>query len=1526
MSLQSWFQDRRIRRLRDRLDSAVAELEAVARRPSGEADLSRTAKVYGRAMRLALQVDPGRAVAILGSFDHVVPDEQYGRAFQPSDADWLRFVGADDPDGLTAVFEVATRLRAVTLQRDTSDRLLRVLSQGSDTARLVTFLQRLQRLELLPPDRLTAALTEFVRHASFDHDGALWTSFFDTVPESSLPRIFDVLLFLGRGQDAAALADTAERKERALRCCLGSRRMVDVDAADRLAQELSDPGALRMARERRGDLLVEAGRDEEALESYRLADRPDRMSECYERLGRLTDALRTCPADAADRLAHLAHAAHREIDALVEGRDFIGAAAGTAALVEHLDRPAGTESVLAARESAAALLAAVLVAGRDHFAQLVATAEPDGRAAIRLEWSHFEEAAGDQVRAAQLAAEAGDRYRAHRLFRAAGRFGDAVRTLEGDQSTDSLQARARASADGGDPGGAARLHERAGHYQPAAQEYELAGEFAAAARCWRRHLGEDAVKLVGSVEFVRCLRRARAYGELVEVCAEAIQRRGRQSPAVTHLTELLRVEADSLDPDVEQAARAALDSVSSQDRVVFEQRAPIWVERARTDVDHRYAGVWGLDLGTTTSVAAIYDSVLGRAVCCPWNGQEQFASTLSLVGDVRRPDTEYTEVIGLAGEETLGKNIVGHISGAKRRLGSSTTYRIRDRSYRPEDIAGRVIRHAARRVVEGFLRGQVRERVAELARAELANVPDRWLDWVDQQHDLRITRSRVVITVPAFFENNQKNAARDAGEIAGVEVRRLIHEPTAACIAVHRERRLEQNVVVVDLGAGTLDLSLIDLGDGDGLYDVQQVDGDTRYGGRDFDTIISGALAEELAARAQGIVVGETGSRRRRLDVAAEHLKIALSSQHTAEYVLTGFDDAHENVTLTLGRDELEGLLADSLQPLRDTCTRFRENAIRRTGAAMEGSCSLVLVGGPMLTPAVRRVVEEAFRLTAVGVNHPRTAVACGAALQGAVLDNALQGIVLLDVTPLALGIETKNEGFTTLIEANTTIPTQVTKMFTTTQDYQSEVKIQVYQGSLTSKIGQFRLEGILPAPAGTPHIDVTFSIDANCVLTVTARTETGASKSITVTDTTLLSPRERQRLATKLAEQQERQGVRADAQRLLAAAAERLADTDDLVRTWRGRLDGYRPSTADPDPTIRAALTEMFTTGTEVESELVSIELVLRDLVANLRAHLERSGHDFDVATTRNLCEQLETNLNRYLELRNKIGGWNAMLIRAAGAQTDPLANFLTWHAAGDHVRALEALARYGVPLVDLDHIRKHLDSLANVGDATGYDALLREHATQLGAVPVDAADPSAFLAWARTAVALIRAPSGPTGAGFVRTDRLVLANRRLVVPRVDGSDVPTDPGDLDVLIDGRARPAHRIITSPRAEMLALIELDESVETKTLRVGHSGLIRVGDPVHAVEIDAHGVPNMISGTVQGLDRYSEQNPLVLRVELPAGSRPSDCALFNAAGEAIAVPGVVPTTKDGGPTTKDDSISFAITLDSADQLLSMARPE
>ena len=190
MSALQWFRDQRTRRLRDRLELATAELGRIARTPPIAADSGRAAETYGRAMRLALQVDPARAVALFGSFDRNIPDEQYERAFPPSDENWLlRSATTDDLDGLTAVFEVATRLRSAHLQRDTSARLLQMLARGRDTARLVAFLMRLRHLELIESDALAEVLKTFLRHSSFDHDAALWTSFFDTIPETSLPPI-----------------------------------------------------------------------------------------------------------------------------------------------------------------------------------------------------------------------------------------------------------------------------------------------------------------------------------------------------------------------------------------------------------------------------------------------------------------------------------------------------------------------------------------------------------------------------------------------------------------------------------------------------------------------------------------------------------------------------------------------------------------------------------------------------------------------------------------------------------------------------------------------------------------------------------------------------------------------------------------------------------------------------------------------------------------------------------------------------------------------------------------------------------------------------------------------------------------------------------------------------------------------------------------------------------------------------------------------------------------------------------------
>jgi molecular chaperone DnaK len=345
----------------------------------------------------------------------------------------------------------------------------------------------------------------------------------------------------------------------------------------------------------------------------------------------------------------------------------------------------------------------------------------------------------------------------------------------------------------------------------------------------------------------------------------------------------------------------------------------------------------------------------------------------------------------------------------------------------------------------------VRERLRELAAADLGQVREEWLTWADQNFDLRLERPRAVVTIPAYFRNNQKHATRTACKIAGIDLVRLIHEPTAACIEAARQRHLTGTILVVDLGAGTLDFSLLDVSDG--LYEAKAVGGDASFGSRDFDEAIVGALKTQLTD--QGVTISPTGgSAQRRLEVAAEKLKIDLSSQAQAQYVMRGLAGGTD-VTVELDRAQLAVILTELLGKLRETCAAFKEAELGKPARAPE---RMVLIGGPMLSPMVREAVEEAFGLKATLVRDPRLAVACGAAIQAAVLDGKCRNFLLMDITPLSLGVRTKT-GYAELVAAHTPIPVRKSDTFTTTQDSQSEVQIEIFNGSLDgeAKIGARR-------------------------------------------------------------------------------------------------------------------------------------------------------------------------------------------------------------------------------------------------------------------------------------------------------------------------------------------------------------------------------------------------------------------------------------------------------------------------------------
>ena len=552
------------------------------------------------------------------------------------------------------------------------------------------------------------------------------------------------------------------------------------------------------------------------------------------------------------------------------------------------------------------------------------------------------------------------------------------------------------------------------------------------------------------------------------------------------------------------------------------------------------AKVVGIDLGTTNSCVAVMEG--GKPTVIP--NAEGFRTTPSVVAFVKSGD----RLVGQIAKRQAVMNSENTFYSVKRFIGrrfDEITNEATEVSYKVLNVGGNVkldCPAAGKQYAPEEISAQVLRKLID-----------------DASKYLGETVTQAVITVPAYFNDSQRQATKDAGKIAGVEVLRIVNEPTAASLAYGLEKKSNETIIVFDLGGGTFDVSILEVGDG--VFEVLATSGDTHLGGDDFDKKIVDYLAGEFQ-RSEGIDLRKDKQALQRLTEAAEKAKIDLSNLTQADINLpfiTATQDGPKHLDTTLTRQKFEELCAD----LIDRCRIPVEAALRDSKLDKSKIDEVVLVGGSTRIPAVQAVVKRVLGKEPNQTVNPDEVVAMGAAIQAGILSGeaGAEGLLLLDVTPLSLGVETLGGVMTKIIPRNTTIPTKKFDVFSTAVDGQSNVEIHVLQGERemsndNKSLGTFRLDGIPPAPRGVPQIEVTFDIDANGILTVGAKDKgTGKEQSISITGASTLPKDDVERMvrdaeqnAATDKERRERIDLKNQADSLANQAEKQMSELGDKV------------------------------------------------------------------------------------------------------------------------------------------------------------------------------------------------------------------------------------------------------------------------------------------------------------------------------------------------------------------------------------------
>ena len=1130
----------------------------------------------------------------------------------------------------------------------------------------------------------------------------------------------------------------------------------------------------------------------------------------------------------------------------------------------------------------------ILLLGREHFSREIASvASGEDAESIYRDWIKLEENAGNFEEAGRIAEDdLNDSELAIEYYKKANLIDRAIGIVD----PDNLIKLAELHEKGGNLLKAANFYRSVEMYDKAYTLYESIQHFKEAIECYLKTPDPSRDVLI------RLCTGAGEFERVVEIYME--------SGTFQDLEKALSIAKTY---DLASHIRVIQDKITEH-LSGSEADLKLFFTKAMDEVLGSYSTVFGIDFGTTNSVAAIFNKKSGETEIILTSNGSEFEPSFFGVDDDNHP---------IFGEAARLKSLVAPhtvIARVKRSIGTGKNFSIAGKKYRSEEVVAKILQRF-RLNADTYLKSKAEARFYELLDANnLQFTEERLKKFLDSQKG-NINIRDVVLSVPAYFNDSQKRATRDSAEIAGLRVRRLLHEPTAAALAYGYQRTYSGRLAVVDLGGGTLDISILDVGEG--VYNIQTIGGDTKLGGSDIDLEIVRSVAENIKAT----IVVDIDEKSHpiefaRLRDACENLKINLSSVNEYTIELAHFLNK-PTYTFTMNRTELERVSKHILDRIK---TKIEE-VLKESSSSVD---HFLLVGNATKMPAVGKLAEETIRARRLGGIDPGTVVARGSALEGAILAGDITKTLLLEIVPYSLGVavvkrssEHDEKEISRLIERNSTIPIEKSSVYSTAKDNQPNVHVEVYQGESRDLhknyfLGDFILDGISPAPAGTPQIEVTFDIDVDCILTVRAVDKgTGNKQSIRIEGAVTLSPNEKQNLRRYFTESEKvhslEKGLKnltIDIERLKSScdksidAAER--SIKDFFELFHERVE-INPRFYRVNSNHISAIQDMFTKKDQIDYDILKYKDQFTTILNNVKRVQLRHLDFSDKNIVSKLQERIDVLSNHRVALESLIESVEENVTAIVIGWLEILRSI---EPNMDKMTPLEE-ANYYLTIGRVDKARKKLESVADeegltekafhpllkcyirLGLREEYRNAHKRFGNLFGLKYPDFNRLNTFLNAVDDSIFMIQKISQKdgycSGSGFCIAPDLIVTNRHVV----EGSKT----SDIKIIGKNRIYTANELKLDPIND-LAILKVSDDL--KPLRGGEFDFVEPGEQILAIGFPS---PNseifseniyISKGIVNSIRKIDISSERVIFIDAKIGKGMSGSPLINEMGEVVGI--------------------------------------